>query len=44
MSTDGTRVVPFEDLKSEDIVIVPAFGSTIEIEKILTSIGIEIQK
>jgi len=44
MDTDGTQFVPWKDLKPEDIVIVPAFGTTIEIEKILTSIGIEIQK
>ncbi|MEJ2003956.1 MAG: 4-hydroxy-3-methylbut-2-enyl diphosphate reductase [Cyclobacteriaceae bacterium] len=44
MDTDGTQFIPWENLKPEDIVIIPAFGTTLEIEKRLQSIGIEIQK
>jgi len=44
MDTDGTPFIQWNELKSDDIVIVPAFGTTIEIEKILQGIGIEVQK
>jgi 4-hydroxy-3-methylbut-2-enyl diphosphate reductase len=44
MDTDGTQFIPWEELKSEDIVIIPAFGTTLEIEDRLKSIGIEIQE
>jgi 4-hydroxy-3-methylbut-2-en-1-yl diphosphate reductase len=30
--TDGTQLIPWEDIHSEDIVIIPAFGTTLEIE------------
>ena len=33
MDTDGSQFIPWGDLKPEDIVIIPAFGTTIEIEK-----------
>ncbi len=29
--TDGTRLIPFKNLKKEDIVIIPAFGTTVEL-------------
>lgn len=40
--TDGKQLIPFEDLKTEDIVIIPAFGTTLEIENKLRSIGVNI--
>lgn len=39
--TDGTPLVPFESLTAEDIVIVPAFGTTLDIEEQLRRIGID---
>lgn len=39
--TDGTPLVPFEELTAEDIVIVPAFGTTLQIEDQLKEIGID---
>ena len=39
--TDGTPLVPFESLTAEDIVIVPAFGTTLDIERRLREIGID---
>ena len=42
MDTDGTQFIPWSDLRAEDIVIIPAFGTTLEIEEILKNIGIEI--
>lgn len=44
MDTDGTQFIKWEELNKEDVVIIPAFGTTIEIEKILNDIGIEIQQ
>ncbi len=42
--TYGKQVIPFESLTSDDIVIIPAFGTTLDIEAKLTGIGIEIYK
>lgn len=39
--TAGNQLVPFSSLTSEDIVIVPAFGTTLEIEAELKNIGID---
>jgi 4-hydroxy-3-methylbut-2-enyl diphosphate reductase len=39
--TDGTERIPFDSLHSDDIVIVPAFGTTREIEEKLKAIGID---
>lgn len=38
--TSGKQIVPFEELSSEDIAIIPAFGTTLEIEEKLNSRGI----
>jgi 4-hydroxy-3-methylbut-2-enyl diphosphate reductase len=39
--THGKQVIPFENLTKDDVVIIPAFGTTLDIEKQLTNIGIE---
>ncbi|MTI29052.1 4-hydroxy-3-methylbut-2-enyl diphosphate reductase [Fulvivirga kasyanovii] len=44
MDTNGTQFIGWDELKKEDIVIIPAFGTTLEIEKKLDEIGIEVQK
>jgi 4-hydroxy-3-methylbut-2-en-1-yl diphosphate reductase len=44
MDTAGNNVIPFSDLKKEDIVIIPAFGTTLKIEQQLSDIGIEVRK
>jgi 4-hydroxy-3-methylbut-2-enyl diphosphate reductase len=44
MDTDGKQIIPFEELRKEDIVIIPAFGTTLSIEEKLQSIGIEVHK
>jgi len=41
--TDGQQLISFESLMAEDIVIIPAFGTTLEIEDRLKSIGCDIQ-
>jgi 4-hydroxy-3-methylbut-2-enyl diphosphate reductase len=44
MDTDGRQYIPWSDLHPEDIVIIPAFGTTVEIEQILLDKGLEVQK
>jgi 4-hydroxy-3-methylbut-2-enyl diphosphate reductase len=44
MDTKGNQIIPFEKLTAEDIVMIPAFGTTIEIENKLKDIGIQIEK
>src|SRR6056297_31530 len=39
--TDGTERIPIESLSSDDIVIVPAFGTTLEIQEKLQQQGID---
>jgi 4-hydroxy-3-methylbut-2-enyl diphosphate reductase len=42
--TSGQQIVPFETLNSDDIVLIPAFGTTLEIEKKLKAIGIQTER
>jgi 4-hydroxy-3-methylbut-2-enyl diphosphate reductase len=42
--TNGQQLIPWKSITQEDIVIIPAFGTTIEIEKILTDIGVNVSK
>lgn len=42
--TDGSQIIEWEELTSNDIVIIPAFGTTVEIEGILRNIGVNIEK
>ena len=44
MDTSGKQLIDWEEVNKEDIVIIPAFGTTIETEEILQKKGIEIQK
>ena len=44
MDTSGNQHLDWSELSSEDIVIVPAFGTTVEIEQKLKDIGINIRK
>ena len=39
--TDGTERIPIESLSSDDIVIVPAFGTTLDIQEKLQKQGID---
>lgn len=39
--TDGSELIPIESLDEEDIVIVPAFGTTLEIQEKLQAQGID---
>ncbi|MBN9293902.1 MAG: 4-hydroxy-3-methylbut-2-enyl diphosphate reductase [Flavobacteriia bacterium] len=41
--TNGKQLIPWEELAPEDIVIIPAFGTTLEIKDKLNDLGIEHQ-
>jgi 4-hydroxy-3-methylbut-2-en-1-yl diphosphate reductase len=43
MDTSGKQLIAWEELRSEDVVIVPAFGTTVEIEARLRDLGISIE-
>ncbi len=38
---NGRQIIPWDNLKVDDIVIVPAFGTTLEIQQILSDRGID---
>lgn len=41
--TKGKQLIPFETLRADDIVLIPAFGTTLEIESKLRQIGIQLE-
>lgn len=40
----GRQLIPFETLTADDIVLIPAFGTTLAIEKKLKDIGIQVEQ
>src|SRR5438477_1093756 len=42
--THGGTLIPFDELKPDDIVLIPAFGTTLEIAEELNAIGIQTEK
>ncbi len=40
-TTNGEQLIPFEELTAEDVVIIPAFGATLEVESRLAERGAE---
>lgn len=42
--TQGRQLVDFSELTADDIVIIPAFGTTLEIERRLQEIGIQTER
>lgn len=44
MDTDGSQFIPWDNIRKEDVVIIPAFGTTLEMEHMLLDKGIEVQK
>ena len=42
--TNGKQLIPFDELTPHDVVIIPAFGATLEVEELLKQKGIEVQK
>ncbi|MFZ9981722.1 MAG: 4-hydroxy-3-methylbut-2-enyl diphosphate reductase [Cyclobacteriaceae bacterium] len=43
MDTDSKQFIQWNEITSEDVVIIPAFGTTLEIEKRLLDIGVDVQ-
>lgn len=43
-NTNGEQLIPWTELNSDDVVIVPAFGTTVEIENRLLEIGVNVAK
>lgn len=42
--TYGKQLIPFSEITSDDIVVIPAFGTTLDIEKMLNEKGIATEK
>lgn len=42
--TAGKQLIDFDTLTKSDIVLIPAFGTTVDIENLLISKGIDVQK
>lgn len=42
--TQGRQLIPFSSLQADDIVMIPAFGTTLEIESQLNRLGIPVEK
>jgi 4-hydroxy-3-methylbut-2-enyl diphosphate reductase len=41
--TKGKQLIPWENITTDDVVIIPAFGTTVEIEEKLASIGVDVK-
>ncbi len=44
MDTEGNKYIELDEITKDDIVLTPAFGTTIELENIFRDKGIEIEK
>jgi 4-hydroxy-3-methylbut-2-enyl diphosphate reductase len=44
MKPSGEQIIPWEEITPDDIVLIPAFGTTVEIEEKLKSIGLQVEK
>jgi 4-hydroxy-3-methylbut-2-enyl diphosphate reductase len=42
--TEGNTITPWEEITSDDVVIIPAFGTTVEIEQLLSEKGIPTER
>lgn len=44
MDTNGKQFIPWDEITRNDIVIIPAFGTTLEIQSMLAGKGVELRK
>lgn len=44
MDTEGNHFVQWDELNADDVVVIPAFGTTLEVEKLLAEKGIQTEK
>ena len=43
MDTQGNQLIAWDDISSDDVVVTPAFGTTIEIQELLEKKGVSLQ-
>ncbi len=44
MDTSGRQLIPWSELVPEDVVIIPAFGTTLETQNQLAALGLDVEK
>ena len=44
MDTEGNVLTPITELKSDDVVLIPAFGTTVEMEAHLEQLGVDVAR
>jgi len=44
MDTDGRQLIPWDEIAPDDVVVIPAFGTTLEIENLLLDKGVQVHK
>ncbi|WP_461092801.1 4-hydroxy-3-methylbut-2-enyl diphosphate reductase [Spirosoma gilvum] len=44
MDTKGRQLIPFSELNPDDVVIIPAFGTTLETQQQLAALGLDVVK
>ncbi|MFM2200951.1 MAG: hypothetical protein RL040_151 [Bacteroidota bacterium] len=44
LDTEGRQLHPWEDIQADDVVIIPAFGTTIETERLLEAKGVQLAR
>lgn len=44
MDTEGNVLTPISELKSDDVVLIPAFGTTVEMEAHLEQLGVDVSR
>ncbi|GAB3987051.1 4-hydroxy-3-methylbut-2-enyl diphosphate reductase [Spirosoma daeguense] len=44
MDTKGRQLIPWTDLQPTDVIIIPAFGTTLETQQQLASLGLDVEK
>ena len=44
MDTKGRELTPLKEVKPDDIIIIPAFGASLEMERKLNEIGVDFKK
>lgn len=44
LDTHGKQLIPWSDLTPDDVIIIPAFGTTLETQQQLSAIGMNIEK
>jgi 4-hydroxy-3-methylbut-2-en-1-yl diphosphate reductase len=43
MDTQGNQLIPWDEINNDDVIITPAFGTTIEIEELLRQKGVKLE-